>query len=124
MIYEIEIPKAYNLSHNKGFIELFEREKLYLKPNLRLIDIAQISDIPTYEISKYISTNLNSNFQDFVNNYRVREAKKQISCESNRHLTLEAIGQASGFNSRSSFFRVFKKLSGLTPKQFKAKMKS
>nr|WP_262897095.1 helix-turn-helix domain-containing protein [Muricauda sp. CAU 1633] len=72
--------------------------------------------------SKYISQAINhkmgKSFTQWVNDYRVEEAKQRLLDPKNEKLTLEAIGNTSGFHTKSSFFSAFKKSTGLTPSQF------
>ena len=57
------------------------------------------------------------NFTIFVNEYRINQAKELIVTD--KHLKLESIGYACGFNSKSTFYSAFKKITGMTPAQFK-----
>lgn len=95
-----------------------ESQKLYLNGKFTLDDLAKsVNTNPKY-LSQAINHGLELSFVDFINKYRVEEAKKQLLEADNKVLTLEAIGLKSGFNSKSSFFRAFKKHTSLTPKQF------
>lgn len=95
-----------------------ESKKLYLNGKLTLDELAKsVNTNPKY-ISQAINHGLELSFVDFINKYRVEESKKQLLDTDNSLLTLEAIGLKSGFNSKSSFFRAFKKHTNLTPKQF------
>jgi AraC-like DNA-binding protein len=60
------------------------------------------------------------NFFDFINQYRVSEVKERIADPKNDNFTLLGIALESGFNSKSAFNRIFKKLTGQTPSQFKS----
>lgn len=71
----------------------------------------------SHELSKLINENLNSNFTEFINKYRIEEAKQLIVTNSN--YTIEAIGNSSGFNSKSAFYKAFKAYAGTTPAKFK-----
>ncbi len=95
-----------------------ESKKLYLNGKLTLNELAKsVNTNPKY-LSQAINHSLELSFVDFINKYRVEESKKQLLKADNSILTLEAIGLKSGFNSKSSFFRAFKKHTNLTPKQF------
>lgn len=69
-------------------------------------------------ISQAINHGLGIRFNDYINQFRVEEAKRQLRSSENKHLTIEAISELCGFRSKSTFFRAFKKETGLTPKQF------
>ncbi|MBX2872441.1 MAG: helix-turn-helix domain-containing protein [Saprospiraceae bacterium] len=96
---------------------LMQEEKPFVNPNLKSVDIAQQLDISTHEFSHLINEYLNKTFTDFINEYRVEEAKQLIATQS--RYTLEAIGNQSGFNSKSAFYKAFKKFQGTTPGRFK-----
>ena len=62
---------------------------------------------------------MNTNFQDFINEYRVEEFINRLKNDQNNHFTLLGIATDVGFNSKSTFNAIFKKFKGLTPTQFK-----
>lgn len=93
-------------------------EKPYTNPDLKSAHIAQQLNLSTHELSRLINAHLDKTFTDFINEYRVEEAKQLIA--SNSRYTLEAIGNESGFNSKSAFYKAFKKFHGTTPGKFKA----
>ena len=74
-------------------------------------------NISSHELSRLINENLNSSFTEFINEYRVEEAKQLIAINAN--YTIEAIGNQSGFNSKSAFYKAFKTYTGTTPAKFK-----
>lgn len=92
-------------------------QKLYKNPNLKSSDIAKALHISTHQFSQLLNDNLGKSFPAFVNEYRIEEAKLII--RSNTKYTLDAIGNESGFNSKSTFYTVFKKLVGMTPAKYK-----
>ncbi|NYJ28628.1 helix-turn-helix domain-containing protein [Allomuricauda sp. ARW1Y1] len=95
-----------------------EDELLYKKQSLGLTELsALIGTNPKY-LSQSINAKLDCSFVDFVNGYRVEEAKRLMLDTANRSFTLEAIGNLAGFTSKSGFFRAFKKATGMTPNQF------
>lgn len=106
---------------NLNFINiqrLFDTEKVYLKSELRITDVAnKISLTPNY-VSKIVNENAGMNFNDFVNQYRINEIIEKF--KNNEHLkkSIFALAQESGFKSKSTFQSVFKKHYGKTPTQF------
>lgn len=96
-----------------------DREKPYLDPNLSLPDLAEKLQMPSHLLSRVLNERLNLNFFDFVNQYRVRHVQALIHDPSYSHLSLLGIAFESGFNTKSAFNRVFKKMTGQTPSQFK-----
>jgi AraC-like DNA-binding protein len=92
---------------------------LFQKPNLVLTDLAQEIGLSSKQTTELLNHELKTNFYDFVNNYRVEEVKNRIASDDFKHLTILAIGFDSGFQSKSSFNRVFKKITGLSPSEYK-----
>jgi AraC-like DNA-binding protein len=90
---------------------------LYKDPNLKLNDLAQKINITTHQLSQLLNDNLGKSFSTYINEYRIREACKLITTES--HLTFEAIGYEVGYNSKSTFYTAFKKVTDTTPALFK-----
>ncbi|MCL6273851.1 helix-turn-helix domain-containing protein [Muricauda sp. 2012CJ35-5] len=97
---------------------LMDAEQSYLDPDLAVSNVAEILQTNSKYISQAINHGMGIGFTDFVNGYRVLEAKRQLKNPDNKQLTLEAIGNISGFQSKSTFFRVFKKLAGKTPSEY------
>ncbi len=99
-------------------IKMFEEEKIYKQHDLSLDSLAKkIGSNRTY-ISKIINEKTGKNFTEFVNEYRIEEAKRLLCDTKNKRLTIEAIGLEAGFKSKSTFFRVFKNITGVTPSFF------
>lgn len=99
--------------------QLMDDEKLYKNANLKLPDLAAKLHILPHRLSQLMNDNMGKNFTAFVNEYRIKHAQKLIS--SDTHLKLESIGYECGFNSKSTFYAAFKKVTGVTPSAFKAK---
>lgn len=102
---------------------LMEKEQLYLKNDLSLDDLADAAGVNSYELSHYLNHQINSSFYRLINSYRVEEVKKMLNNNTNNRFTLLAIAFESGFNSKSSFNRIFKEFTGLTPKEYKSQKK-
>ena len=97
---------------------LFKEQKLYLEPELSLSDLATKLKTNTSMLSAAINQNFGKNFNDFVNEYRVEEVKRQLKNPANAHLSLLGVAMECGFNSKSTFNRAFKKFTGQSPKEF------
>ena len=92
---------------------LFEKEKLYLNPEVKLIDIARrIGTNKTY-LSRALNTRLSKNFCQFVNHYRIREACMMFLKDPG--LDIRPLAEQCGFSSQSNFSIVFKYNTGFTP---------
>ena len=103
----------------KRLIETMEREKPYLKSNLTLPDLAKmVSTTPNY-LSQVINEQLQMNFFDFINSYRIETAKNLIINPLPHTRNILDIAMESAFNSKSAFYSAFKKQMGITPAEFK-----
>lgn len=99
-------------------LKYMETDKPYLNSQLSISDLAGQLNIPSNHLSQIINEQVGKNFFEFVNSYRVEEVKLQISGNKEKKFTLLAIAFDSGFNSKSSFNSIFKKQTGLTPKEY------
>ena len=102
----------------KNVLVLLESEQLYLQQSLDIKTVADRLGTNSKYISQVINHKLGKSFTQLINGYRVEEAKQQLLNPKNEKLTLEAIGNTSGFHTKSSFFSTFKQFTGLTPSQF------
>jgi AraC-like DNA-binding protein len=98
--------------------------KPYLEPNLSLKELGIMMGVPAKNISQVINEKLDQNFNDFVNIFRIEEAKKYLNDSSQSHLTIQEIFYRCGFNSKSTFNLVFKNYTGLTPVGYRKKQSS
>lgn len=99
--------------------EVMQSKLPYLKTDLTIEDLSKICGIPVYQLSRLINENLNENFFEFVNKYRVEEVKKKLVNPDFQALTTLAIAFDSGFQSKSTFNSAFKKMTKLTPSAYK-----
>jgi len=106
------------VNHINSIRELMTVDRLYLNENLSLRDLADRLAIDPNQLSYILNTHLHKNFYEFINWYRVEEVKYKLSQPTHKHLTILGIALESGFNSKTSFNRVFKQLTGLTPSQY------
>lgn len=96
-----------------------ETEQPYINMDLTLKDLATALDTYPYYITQVLNTVFNQNFYDFINTYRVEEVQRRLSDPQFKNLTILAVAYDCGFNSKSSFNRIFKQKTGLTPSQYK-----
>lgn len=99
-------------------IEFIERDEAFLNPNLTLSELSEEIDVNSKYVSQVINEKLGKNFFDLINTYRIEHAKKMIKKLSQDSTVLEVL-YSSGFNSKSVFNSVFKKVTGMTPTEFK-----
>jgi AraC-like DNA-binding protein len=93
-------------------------EKPYLLNDLSLQKLAEIMDMTPHQLSYLLNVGFKENFFLFVNKYRVEEVKKKLRDPKYSYLSVIGIGFDSGFNSKTAFNTVFKKLTGNTPSQY------
>ena len=96
-----------------------EDHKLYLNQELTLRMLAQQLDVNEKKLSAWINQYTESNFYQLINQYRVAEFKKQLAEPANRNFSLLGIAQNAGFRNKSTFYKVFKELEGITPNDYK-----
>lgn len=95
--------------------ESMEIHYAYRNPELSLPALAQMLSTNSSYLSRVINEEFNSNFNAFINTYRIREACELLQAGVAQNQTLEAIGHQVGFSTRASFHAAFKKITGLTP---------
>jgi AraC-like DNA-binding protein len=100
-----------------------ETEKPYRIEDLRLAGVADELSIPAHVLSQVVNDHLQTNFSDFVNRYRIEEARRQLEDANNDQFTLLAIAREAGFNSKTSFYRAFKKHVGMSPPEYRYRLK-
>lgn len=69
-------------------------------------------------LSRVINVGYNLNFNDFINGYRIKEVLSKIDDQQHKKVTLLGIALDSGFNSKATFNRAFKKQMGITPIEY------
>lgn len=94
-------------------------EKPYLNPDISLPELASKLEIPSHHLSRVINEQLGTNFFDFINQYRVEEIKEKIGNPQYENYSLLGIAFDCGFNTKSAFNRVFKKMTGFTPSEYR-----
>lgn len=102
----------------KEVLNYMMSEKAYLNADLTLNDLAKELSIPTNALSRVINSGFGKNFNDFINEFRIEEVKKSLKDDSLKHLSLLGIAFDCGFNSKATFNRVFKKVTGHSPSQY------
>lgn len=107
------------LAYMDNLSSLMEYKKIYLESSLTQGQLASELKIPSYVLSKMLNENIGKNFNQYINEYRVKEATRILSDPKLDHLTMYAVALDSGFKNPSVFYENFKKYTGLTPTDFK-----
>ena len=95
--------------------KVMESDRIFLDYNLTINDVARAVETSPKKVSQCVNRAFGTNFSEWVNRYRVDEVRARINNSANDHLTIEAIGQESGFKSRSAMYAAFKKFTGESP---------
>jgi AraC-like DNA-binding protein len=102
-----------------NILTAIEQDKLFLDPELTLNDLAKKVQLPPYLVSQAINTHLNKSFYDLINGYRVEEVRKLLNDAKHQQYKILSIAYQAGFNSKTVFNSVFKKMTGVTPSQYR-----
>lgn len=102
---------------------LMENDKLFLDNDLNLPTVAEKLGISIHEASFLINETTKDNFYNFINKYRVEEAKKLLSSAKMEELNILGIAFAAGFNSKTTFNTTFKRIVGVSPSQYSKEQK-
>jgi YesN/AraC family two-component response regulator len=98
-----------------------ESSKPYLEPELTLDQLASRLSLKPRILSQTINEILGQNFFDFINRFRIKEASRLLTNPPDEKTTIQEIYYEAGFHSKSSFNTLFKKYTGLTPREFRKK---
>ena len=117
------IRKANNIDKSilDQILNRMTEEKDYLDATLNLKNFAKSCNLPARVVSDHLNQGLQKTFHDFVDSYRVEEVKMKIKSDTDKQFTLEGMAYESGFNSKATFNRIFKKFTGMTPSQYQSK---
>lgn len=107
-----------------GMIEsVMISDQLYLQPNLSLDEVADHIQLPVKTVSRLINAGTGQNFSDWVNSHRVRHAQNLLDDRARNSETILHILHESGFNAKSSFNLAFKRHAGMTPTQWRKRLR-
>lgn len=98
--------------------DCMEIQKMYINPNLKIGQLAEKTGISVYLLSYLLNHHLNSSYYDFVNSYRIEEFNRLLEKGEHTQYTLQTLIEKCGFSSRTSFFRYFKKVKGISPGEY------
>lgn len=103
--------------------KIIKENRYYEDPELSLSSLAEKLDLTTHDLSRIINTVFKKSFTDFINEYRVRDVVSKMQDPAYNRLTLLGIAFDSGFNSKTTFSRVFRRLTGKTPGEYSSDLK-
>lgn len=99
--------------------ESMKEDKMYLNPDLNLHVMAQHTGIPQKTISAVLNQRMKKSFNEFVNQYRVEAFKQKLQQPEMNSFTMAGIALECGFNSKATFQRIFKEVTGTSPSEFR-----
>ena len=105
--------------YRQRLLELMNTEKPYLDGGLTLQKLAKALAVSPHHLSQTINEQLNQSFFDFINAYRIEEAKRLLADPAKRHYSILAVSEEVGFNSKSAFNTAFKRHANTTPSEFR-----
>lgn len=116
----VELKKYYlNL-----LLKYMEENKPYMNSTITIGYLSNGIGIKLNYLSQIINELLNKNFYEFINDYRIKAAIEMMSNQKYKKKSIENILYEVGYNSRSTFFSIFKAKTGMTPKIFRKKLSS
>lgn len=116
----LKVPVSADLRQKGTWLrKAMEANQYYRDTELNLTSLAEKLGLTIHELSRIINVALKKNFNDFINEYRVTEVIRRMRDPAFGHITLLGIALESGFNSKSSFNRIFKQMTGKSPAEYK-----
>ncbi|MFY0600180.1 MAG: AraC family transcriptional regulator [Cyclobacteriaceae bacterium] len=98
----------------------FEEEKVYKNPSLRLSELSKNLSLTEKQISQAVNECAKENINAFINTYRIKMAEKLLMDQYFSNYTIDAIAEECGFSNKVSFYKAFKKIHGMSPKEYKS----
>lgn len=130
-IYQLPLPASTSTKGNTSSLDYETAEKYmarlenfisqenpFLNPTLTLRSLAEQIEIHPNQLSWLLNEHIGKNFNEFINQLRVERFKELVIDPANSHISLIGLAYESGFNSKTVFNTVFKKATGITPKQY------
>lgn len=104
-------------------IECLISQQLFLKPQLKVADLAEATDLKERFLSRALYLRTGQRFNQYVNSLRIEEAKVRLSQGQGTPVNILALSYDVGFNSKSAFNQAFKAFTGQTPSEFRGRPK-
>lgn len=117
------LSKAQGKAMLQKLAEEMTNNQPYLNPKLTLKSLAERINISPHNLSQVLNEQLNKTYYEWIAEYRVAAAKDLMIAQKYAHYKLEEIGTLAGFNSRSVFYKAFKKIEGVAPSKFRDNLK-
>ncbi|MEM6380017.1 MAG: helix-turn-helix domain-containing protein [Bacteroidota bacterium] len=115
----IYLDESEQVGLKKQYYKCMEVDRLFLLPDLQLSKLAEAMDTTPRKLTALLNEVLDTNFHDAINAYRVEEAKQRLQSNIPEQYSITGIGLSCGFSSKSSFYRIFKKHTSLSPSAYR-----
>jgi len=109
------LPETFKIGFEKVFVE----DEIFTQPDITLQKLAELLKTNTTYLSRFINDEYKTNFSQLLNQHRIEKACTLLLNDKMDNLTIEAIAQAAGFNSKSTFNSAFRSIKGVTPTQWR-----
>ncbi|MFD2563461.1 helix-turn-helix domain-containing protein [Aquimarina rubra] len=120
---QINIKNTTNITNDNLYFKelhfLMKEAKIYRDSNLGLDSISKMLKISSNYLSQMVNKLSGSNFSDYVNSFRIDDAKSKLKDPKFSNYTILDIALEAGFNSKSTFYSAFKKYTGISPKEYR-----
>lgn len=103
----------------KRLLQIMQDEKPYLDSNLKIQHLAERVGISSHHLSQIINENMNQNYADFINSYRINEARRLLLSPEYEQEKILSVAFDAGFQNKATFNAIFKKYTGMSPSGFK-----
>jgi len=117
---KFRLPEIKEKEIVKQLIQYMSEKKPYIDENLTLQSLANQLTLSTHHLSMILNIHFNQNFYNFINSYRIDEVKQKLVNPNYNDYNILTIAFNSGFNSKSTFNTMFKKFTGISPKEYRA----
>ncbi len=117
------LPKSLAIKLAEDLEELMQSKKLYHQNDLRLEELSERLNSNKHFVSQVINQNFKMNFFEYVNLKRIEEAKQLLRTTPREELNIIEVAYSVGFNNKGTFNSVFKKITGVTPSEFRKQSK-
>jgi AraC-like DNA-binding protein len=113
-----ELASSVSQEERDALVHYMNSERPYLDPELNLITLSRKLNMSRSQLSHIINDGFDKNFNDFVNEHRIEAVKQMLISGKQKQLSLLGIAMECGFNSKATFNRVFKKMTGESPTMY------
>ncbi len=117
----LKLSRSQLSQYKEKILSAMDQSKPYLDADFTLTKLSELVAIPSHILSHVINDEIKTNYSEFINSYRIAEARERLEDPGNNHLKIASVAYDCGFNSMSAFNTAFKKIAGTTPSQYRNK---